>query len=71
MAESSITIFLNGVAKQLAAQTTISQLVEALELDPARVAIELDREIVPRANWERTLLTEGSSVEIVHFVGGG
>jgi sulfur carrier protein len=36
-----------------------------------RVAVELNREIVPRAHWERTQLQDGDHLEIVHFVGGG
>jgi thiamine biosynthesis protein ThiS len=40
-------------------------------MKPDRVAIELNREIVPRGQWSQTRLNEGDRLEIVHFVGGG
>jgi thiamine biosynthesis protein ThiS len=40
-------------------------------MKPDRVAVELNRDIVPRDRWERTHLSEGDHLEIVHFVGGG
>lgn len=50
---------------------TILGLLRTLKLEPERVAVELDREIVKKANWEVTTLREGAKLEIVHFVGGG
>ena len=69
--ELSMTILLNGVAKRIPEGTSVARLVEDLGLDAARLAIELDRNILPRDKWSTTVLSEGSSVEIVHFVGGG
>jgi sulfur carrier protein len=45
--------------------------VEHLAMKSDRVAVELNREIVPRANWEATILKDNDQLEIVHFVGGG
>ncbi len=50
---------------------TLAALVESLSLKPDRIAVELNREIVPRDRWPETPLHEGDRLEIVHFVGGG
>jgi len=50
---------------------TLSALVEALGMKPDRVAVELNRNIVPRDRWAATQLNEGDQLEVVHFVGGG
>jgi thiamine biosynthesis protein ThiS len=42
-----------------------------LGIKPDRVAVELNRNIVPREQWEKTPLSDGDRLEIVHFVGGG
>ena len=62
---------LNGDPKELDEGTNLSALVEQLSLAPERVAVELNREVVRRADWPTTQLSEGDRVEIVHFVGGG
>lgn len=51
--------------------TSLETLVEQLNLAPERLAIELNREVVRRADWPHVALSEGDRVEIVHFVGGG
>ncbi|HKU25507.1 MAG TPA: sulfur carrier protein ThiS [Candidatus Sulfotelmatobacter sp.] len=50
---------------------TLSALVENLGMKADRVAVEVNREIVPRDQWTQTCLKEGDRLEIVHFVGGG
>ena len=50
---------------------TLAQLVEQLGMKSDRVAVELNRDIVPRAQWPATRLQDGDRLEIVHFVGGG
>jgi len=50
---------------------TLAGLVEALGMKADRVAVELNREIVPRGRWPETQLNEGDRLEVVHFVGGG
>jgi len=50
---------------------TLTALVEFLGMKPDRVAVELNRDIVPRDRWSDTKLAEGDRLEIVHFVGGG
>jgi sulfur carrier protein len=50
---------------------TLALLVEHLGMKADRVAIELNRDIVPRDRWHSTSLNEGDRLELVHFVGGG
>jgi thiamine biosynthesis protein ThiS len=68
---ADITIVVNGEARQVCEGETIAGLVSILELDPERLAIELDRRIVKRAQWALTHLAAGAQLEIVQFVGGG
>lgn len=50
---------------------TLAALIESLSMKPDRVAVELNRDIVPRDRWAETQLQEGDRLEVVHFVGGG
>jgi thiamine biosynthesis protein ThiS len=50
---------------------TLAALVETLGMKPDRVAVELNRDIVPRDRWSQTALNDGDRLEVVHFVGGG
>jgi sulfur carrier protein len=63
-------ISVNGSARDLPEGTTVAGLVQALGLG-GPVAVERNRDVVPRAEHPTTVLTEGDVVEIVHFVGGG
>jgi thiazole synthase len=62
---------INGEVRDLATAATVQQLLAALELDARKIAIELNREIVPRSAYDQTALNDGDKVEIVHFIGGG
>jgi len=64
-------IRLNGDSHKAAAGMSIADLVLSLELDPAKVAVERNREIVPRSTLADVVVAEGDELEIVHFVGGG
>ena len=61
---------ING-QQQDSAPSTLAQLIEHLGMKQDRVAVELNRNIVPRDQWAETRLAEGDQLEIVHFVGGG
>ena len=67
----SMKLRLNGEVREFAGATTLAALVGELGMKSDRVAVELNRAIVPRAEWEATALREGDELEIVHFVGGG
>ena len=67
----TIEIRLNGEAQKLPASLTVLQLLEHFGLPQERVAVERNREIVPKAKWESESVGSGDEVEVVHFVGGG
>jgi len=64
-------ITVNGDAHEIPPATTVRGLVEILGLTEGPVAVERNREVVPRADHPSTELHPGDVVEIVHFVGGG
>jgi sulfur carrier protein len=67
-------LHINGEDRDFSASPTpftLAALVEALGMKSDRVAVELNRDIVPRDRWMETQLHEGDQLEIVHFVGGG
>ncbi len=61
----------NGADRQVPDGITVGDLVVHLGLDGGPVAVERNREVVPRAEHASAVLREGDVVEIVHFVGGG
>jgi len=66
-----IDITVNGEPRAAHEGQTILELLYQLNLDPGRVAVELDRRIVKQPLWAETPLRAGAQVEIVQFVGGG
>ena len=66
-----MNIILNGEEKSLADSATAASLVEELGLTGRRIAMEVNREIVPRSTFEEHPLNDGDQVEIVHAIGGG
>ena len=67
----AIEIVVNGEPQVASEGQTVLGLLQALQVDPERVAVELDRRIVKRPQWAATVLHRGAQVEIVQFVGGG
>ena len=70
----SLTLVLNGQTRtfdSLSQPSNLDSLIAELALKGDRVAVEHNGEIVPRAAWPQTTLTEGDRLEVVHFVGGG
>ena len=61
----------NGEDKDLTEGTLLSELVTQLNLPIQRIAVELNRGVVRRLEWDKTVLQDGDRIEIVHFVGGG
>ena len=64
-------LFINGDEKSFADSLSLAELIEQLGMKGDRVAVELNREIVSRAQWPETTLKDDDRLEIVHFVGGG
>ncbi|MGH6876222.1 MAG: sulfur carrier protein ThiS, partial [Rhizomicrobium sp.] len=62
---------INGERRHLDRPLSVRDLLASLGLDPARIAVERNLEIVPRSSYATMLVGEGDSLEIVHFIGGG
>jgi sulfur carrier protein len=71
VAFGAMQIVVNGEARDVADGTTIESLLAALAIDRRRIAVERNREIVPRAEHAATPLAPGDRIEIVTMVGGG
>jgi len=70
--EPIVQVQINGEPREFSGRALrLSELVERLSLAPQRIAVEVNRQIVRRADWEQTEVSDGDKVEIVHFVGGG
>ena len=70
-AQMALTITVNGEAKQLEGARSIRALLTGMSIDPAKIAIERNLEIVPRSQYDAVMVAEGDRLEIVHFIGGG
>ena len=66
-----MNLIVNGKTKEIATVSNVAEMVVALGLKADRIAVELNLNIVPRADWEATTVREGDRVEVVQFVGGG
>ena len=66
-----MNVFLNGEPKTAPDSVTVAAFLEALGLPQKGVAVERNREIVPKSRYAETVLAEGDRIEIVQFVGGG
>ena len=62
---------INGEMRDMTGAGTVAELLASLDLDARKIAIELNREIVPRSAYAATGLSDGDKIEIVHFIGGG
>jgi thiamine biosynthesis protein ThiS len=66
-----MVVHLNGRDRELPEGLTVTALLESLDLNPALVVVELNREILERSTYPDTRIRAGDQVELVHFVGGG
>ena len=62
---------LNGEPETLDSATTLGQLLSRLKLEPIRVAVEINEDLIPRRSFAQTPICDGDRVEIVTLVGGG
>ena len=69
--EETITVHINGKDRQIRRGLTVLALLESLELNPALVVVELNREILDRGRHGEITVAAGDVLELVHFVGGG
>jgi thiamine biosynthesis protein ThiS len=69
--DGSLEIRVNGEHRRVQRGTSLVQMLGELGLDPLRVAVERNLEIVPRGTLGQVCVEDGDDFEIVHFVGGG
>jgi thiazole synthase len=69
--DGSITIRVNGDERRVRGGATVAEMLGQLGIDPLRVAVERNLEIVPRGTLGQVCVEDGDDYEIVHFVGGG
>jgi len=67
----AMRIKINGEDREMDNGLTLTALLEMLQIRPGRVVVERNRDIVPRDTYSATLINDGDTLEIVHFVGGG
>ena len=65
------SIILNGESYPVSGEMRLTELLERLKIRRGRVAVEINREIVPKASYDATVVRVGDHVEIINFVGGG
>ena len=68
---TEIAIVINGEPRRVAAGSSIAEMLMRIGFNPKKVAVERNREIVPRSTLGDVQLADGDVLEIVHFVGGG
>ena len=71
MEERAVEILLNGLPREIPRGATVASLLRELSLPATRVAVERNREIVRKPEYESTRIEAGDRLEIVTFVGGG
>jgi len=64
-------VMINGEHRRMPPGTSLAQMIAEVGLDPQRVAVERNLEIVPRSTFATVMVEDGDAYEIVHFVGGG
>jgi thiamine biosynthesis protein ThiS len=67
----ALTVTINGEIRNLSGALCVRDLLSGLGMDPAKIAVERNLEIVPRSAYGRTPIADGDRIEIVHFIGGG
>jgi thiazole synthase len=66
-----MNVTINGEARAFGAPMTVEALLQELGIDPRKVAVERNLEIVPKSTYGAVMVGEGDRLEVVHFIGGG
>ncbi len=64
-------LYINGESRDVPRAANVRELLEILGITQERIAVEINRRIVARSEWDKAPVCDGDRVEIVHFVGGG
>ncbi|MDM7923471.1 MAG: sulfur carrier protein ThiS [Pyrinomonadaceae bacterium] len=66
-----VTIYLNGEKREIEQPVSVDRLLDLFSLPKQRVAIELNRLVIRKEDWEKVAVNSDDRIEVVHFVGGG
>jgi thiazole synthase len=69
--DGSLSVRVNGEHRRVPGGMSVAEMVDQLGLDPLRVAVERNLEVIPRSTLGQVSVEDGDDFEIVHFVGGG
>jgi thiazole synthase len=69
--DTSLSVLVNGEHRRVPGGTSVAEMVTLFGLDPSRVAVERNLEVIPRSSLGQVSVEDGDDYEIVHFVGGG
>lgn len=64
-------VFINGETRNIESELNLLELLKKLELPTERIAIELNKSVVRKKDWETIKVGDADTIEIIHFVGGG
>lgn len=64
-------IFINGETRNIESELNLFELLRKLELPTERIAIELNKDVIRKKDWETIKIADADKIEIIHFVGGG
>lgn len=66
-----MNITVNGEKQNIETELNLRELLENLDLPDERIAVEINKQVVRKKDWEATLISDADKIEIIHFVGGG
>lgn len=64
-------VVINGEPRKIETELNLRELLEKLELPTQRIAIELNKDVIRKKDWETIKINDADKIEIIHFVGGG
>ena len=64
-------VFINGETKEISGEINLSDLLEQFSLPRERIAVELNKQVVRKKDWETVKISDADKIEVIHFVGGG
>ncbi len=64
-------VFVNGETKEIAENFNLTEQHKHFSLPDERIAVELNKEVVRKKDWENIKINDADKIEIIHFVGGG
>lgn len=64
-------VLINGETREVAGEMNLRELLEKLDLPTERIAVEVNKDVVRKKDWESVKISDEDKIEIVHFVGGG